>query len=112
MLAQLTAAKDEGALLSVVVPGEGLFDNMVVQSIRSSVTNVNATRVNISLRQVRLAERITVSIPPLRPAPDASPGLPDEVDRGRTATTNPESIDNARRSSLLYGLGETFGWIE
>lgn len=112
ILAALRAAKDDGALLAVVVPGEGLFEDMAITSIRSTVTNVNAKRVTVTLRQVRIAKSVSVNIPPLLPNPDASPGLPDEQDVGRQATTNPESTDNARRSSLLYGLGTSFGWIE
>lgn len=112
IVASFVAAKDSAALMTAVLPGHGVFENVVVTSIRPQVVNVNVKRFSISLRQVRLADRITVNIPPLRPNADASPGIADEQDVGQQPTTNPESVDNAQRSSLLYSIGTSFGWIE
>ena len=112
VVAALVAAKDDGALLDVIVPGSGLIEGVVVQSIRSTVVSVTATRVSITLRQIRHAEPVSVSIPPLRPSPSASPGLADEQDVGRQPTENPESVEGAESSSVLYALSTAFGWIE
>lgn len=112
IIASLVAAKNDGALLTAVLPGHGVFENVVVASIRPSVTNIKGTRFNITLRQIRIAERITVQIPPLRPNPEAAPGLADETNRGRVNTSRAATQETARRSSTLYSVGTITGRLK
>ena len=100
-----------GEFVTAVLPKFGSYENMAIASTRPVSTNVNATAMSIDLRQVRLAERITVQIPPLRPREDASAGLPDEQDVGQKATEENLSENEAGKASIAYKIGTSYGWL-
>ena len=94
-----------------MLPKFGSYENMAIASTRPVSTNVNATAMSIDLRQVRLAERITVQIPPLRPREDASAGLPDAQAVGNKAAKENRSKQDAGRASIAYKIGTSYGWL-
>ena len=100
-----------GEFVDVVTPKFGLIAGVVISRIPVEIDNVNLGRFTIGFREVRIAERVTVLIPPLRPAPEAQAGAPDEQDVGTQPTDNPESTEEAEDASILYGIGETFGFV-
>lgn len=102
---------NEGEFVDVVTPKFGLIEECLIVNMPVDISNVNAGRFTVSFRKVRRAELVTVSIPPLRPAPEAQTGTPDEQDVGAQPTENPESAEEAEDTSILYGIGETFGFI-
>ena len=107
----LQATADGGELVDVVTPKFGTIPQCVITSIPTEISNINAGSFSVGFRQVRIAERLTVQIPPLRPTGEAQSGAPDEQDVGVQPTENPESIDEAEDASILYGIAETFGFV-
>lgn len=107
----LQSIANAGEFVDVVTPKFGTIDDCVIVNIPADIDNINAGRFTIGFRKVKIAERITVQIPPLRPSGEAQTGAPDEQDIGVQPTEDPESIDEAEDASILYGLAETFGFI-
>jgi hypothetical protein len=102
---------EAGEFIDVTTPKFGTISRCVIVRAPLEVSNVNEGRWTIEFRQLRLAERQTVQIPPLAPAPPAQDGAPDEQDVGTQPTENPESAEEAEDASILYGIGETLGFL-
>ena len=96
--------------LVTVTDADGTVENVVIDRVTDEVRSPTETSVSLGLRQIRIAVRQTVSIPPLRPTEAASVGAPDETDTGQQPTDNPESPQEAEESSVLYSILDTFGW--
>ena len=97
--------------LVTITDADGTVENVVIDRVADEVRSPTETSVSLGLRQIRIAVRQTVAIPPLRPAEDASVGAPDEVDTGQQPTDNPGSTEEAQETSVLYSLLDGFGWI-
>jgi hypothetical protein len=108
----LSAVMDDGEFVEVITPKFGLIPECLIVNMPLDISNINAGRFTISCRQIRRAELVTVSIPPLRPAPEAQAGAPDEVDVGQQPTEQlEEPVEEAEDTSILYGIAETFGFV-
>jgi len=94
-----------GQLLSYQSDRFGLFENMMIESYPHSVETRRSYSFTISLKNVRIAEFQSVSIPPEAPAPPAEGGAPDEVDTGEQPTETPSDEEETEdKSWLLKGL--------
>lgn len=107
----LAEIAEAGEFVDVVTPKMGLVSGVIITRIPLEVDNINVGRFTVGFRKVRIAERVTVLIPPLQPSTEAQDGAPDEQDVGTQPTDNPESAEEAEDASILYGLAETLGYV-
>ena len=94
-----------GKLLAYQSDRFGLFENMMIEGFPHSVETRRSYTFTISLKEVRIAEFASVSIPPEAPAPEAEAGAPDETESGEQPTETPsEGAAEEDKSLLLRGL--------
>lgn len=94
-----------GQLLDYQSDRFGLFTNMMIEGFPHSVETRRSYTFTISLKQIRIAQFASVSIPPEAPAPEAEAGAPDETESGEQPTETPsEGAAEEDKSLLLRGL--------
>lgn len=105
----LRAASTE--ILTVESTRLGSFSSYGLASYQHRIGVLRELRLSLNLRQVRLAEVETVSIPPLAPAPTQSTGAPDGQDAGQQASADTEGEDDATDKSAAVSLLEAVGFF-
>lgn len=107
----LIGVAQAGEFVDVVTPKMGLIEDVVLTRVPLEVSNVNEGRFTFAFRKTRIAQRTTVTIPPLRPTEEAQTGAPDEQDLGTQPTNAANSTTEAENASILFGVSQTFGFI-
>lgn len=77
----------QGKPLTVVLDGEGSFAPCVLEHFTHDRTTALGRVFALSFKVIRIAQAISVTIPPRTPAPVAAAGAPTEVPLGMQATS-------------------------
>jgi hypothetical protein len=77
----------QGKLLTVQIDGEGIWNNCLLERWPHSRTIIAGRPFQLGIKQIRIANALSVLIPPRMPAPVAQVGAPTEQDLGQQATT-------------------------
>jgi hypothetical protein len=77
----------QGKLLTVVLDGEGTWQSMALTRWPHRRTALLGRPLTLSFRQIRIAQGVSVVIPPRQPAPVAQVSLPDETGLGVQSLT-------------------------
>ena len=77
----------QGKLLTVDIPGEGLFLSMVLEGWPHALSLGADRSFVLRFKQIRVASALSVLIPPRLPSPIAEVGAPDAIDAGQQAAT-------------------------
>jgi hypothetical protein len=95
-----------GKLLTVAISGENTFQSMAIEGFVHRRTSEEGRGFSIRFKQIRVAQALSVMIPPSQPAAVAAAGAPDETDQGQQATTTgtPVSLLKDLSDALPSGL--------
>ena len=92
-----------GRLLRVTIDGEGVYRDVVLESWSHSRTAVEGRRFDLRFRQIRIAQGLSVEIPPRQPAPAARVGAPSEQGLGQQSATSGEPPTSVLQATLDAG---------
>lgn len=92
-----------GKPTTVVIDGEGTFSPMVLEAFPHGRTNVAGRSFALRFKHVRIANSLSVTIPPRMPAPVAAVGAPSEASLGQQAPTpgTPTSVLRQTGDSIV-----------
>jgi len=96
-----------GKISTVVIPGEGTFSSMVLESVPHSRTTAELRTFALRFKHVRIAMSVSVTIPPRMPAPLAAVGAATEQPLGQQATTPGVPTSKLATTSKLFDLGSS-----
>jgi hypothetical protein len=106
-----------GKRLTVAIGGEGTFANVALEGFSHRRTAVEGRAFSLHFRQIRIAQSLSVTIPPSQPAAVAAAGAPTEADLGQQATAagTPVSAlkdfkDLTSGLSPVAAIGRLVGW--
>lgn len=99
----------EGLPLTVEGGRIGVISNLVLTGFPQRFTTVRNVPIDLTLRQVRIAETGSVQIPPRLPRPSAQTGAPDEQDAGNQPTD--EDSDEAAKARDRSTLRAFASWL-
>lgn len=104
-----------GRACTLVIPKEGSFSPFVLEAAPHSRTAVEGRPFSLRFKQIRIAQAISVPIPPRQPAPVAQAGGPSEADLGESAPEEGKPKSNLATASdagvgfvkSILGIGES-----
>jgi hypothetical protein len=93
----------QGKLLTVALDGEGTWSSMALTRWPHRRTALLGRPLTLSFRQIRIAQGVSVVIPPRQPAPVAKVSLPDETNAGQQALTAGDPVSTMAMSADVLG---------